>query len=53
MKSVTVDKRTKAELAAIFMTHGCGADALRDLGVSQTKFWRLANRPAKKEGTRK
>ena len=44
---------TEAELAAVLMTYGVGADALRDLGVSQERFWRLAKRPAKKKGTQK
>lgn len=44
---------TKAELAALLMTYGVGAEALRDLGVSQEKFWRLAKRPITKKGMRK
>lgn len=47
MKSKVVGPFTKAELAAILMTYGVGADALRDLGISQKKFWRLAKSKGK------
>jgi hypothetical protein len=50
MKSSIVGPFTKAELAAILMTYGVGASALRDLGVSQERFWRLARRPTKIKG---
>jgi len=53
MKSAIVGQFTKKELAAILMTYGVGADALRDLGVSQKKFWRLAKRPTKTKGTKR
>ena len=35
---------TKPELAWIFMTYGLGAQALRDLGISQKKFWALTKK---------
>ena len=35
---------TKHELAWIFMAYGQGARALKDLGVSQTKFWKLVKK---------
>ena len=50
--SAKVGQFTKAELAAILMTYGVGADALRDLGVSQEKFWRFAKRPKKRGPTK-
>jgi hypothetical protein len=34
----------KKELAWIFMTYGQGAEALKDLGVSQRKFWKLVGK---------
>ena len=53
MKSSTIGEWTKRELARIFMTYGVGADALRDLGISQEQFWRLAKRPAKQKDIQK
>ena len=47
----TPGQPTKKELAELFMIYGEGATRLRDLGISQERFWRLIKLPAKKKGT--
>ena len=44
MKTPRAGPWTKKELAWLFMSYGRGAQALRDLGVSQAKFWKLVKK---------